>query len=338
MNCIESTIYQTLDSITGGKVGKHDSEKKTVFYFYTELQVIIILAFTGGFVDAAGYIKCAQLFTSSITGNLVVACSSIYHTYGVIARVCVSSGFIIAGIIGFFIASILKHNQEWKVKPVSALLYLFEVILFLITFGLGLNYDQVISEHDDSLTDWRLILTASIMGASMGMHNAAAKESIPNVPATTVMTMTLVSESMTLSQLLAFFLADHLCLRLSPKGKQITDEDRKKNHEKLIDALGKWITVTRPLIAFLIGALVGCALASNITYYSLLIPIVLIGSVVVDIYFAMVVDKMSSEYAALKAKGDEENINSGSTDLISTKETELVQTPPYSEKADQEKD
>eukprot|EP01040_Poterioochromonas_malhamensis_P010702 gene10702-11660_t len=305
MTCLDPFVYEFLKFFTKGKVNKNEKEKNTVLYFYQELHVILILAFIGGYIDAAGYIKCNELFTSSITGNLVAACSSVYVTDGVVARVCVSLSFIIAGIAGFFLASKLKLANEWKKKPISAFLYLLEVTLLVIAFAVGLNYDQEMEEQNQSLSDWRLILTASIMGAAMGMHNAAAKESIPNVPATTVMTMTLVSESMTLSQLLAFFLADHLCLRLSPKGKQITDEDRKKNHEKLIDALGKWITVTRPLIAFLIGAVIGCALATNITYYCLLIPAVMIGTVVIDIYLAMVVERSVMHTADIeKADGE----------------------------------
>eukprot|EP01040_Poterioochromonas_malhamensis_P018901 gene18901-22178_t len=202
MTCLDSFVYEFLKFFTKGKVNKNEKEKNTVFYFYQELHVILILAFIGGYIDAAGYIKCNELFTSSITGNLVAACSSVYVTDGVVARVCVSLSFIIAGVAGFFLASKLKLANEWKKKPISAFLYLLEVTLLVIAFAVGLNYDQEMEEQNQNLSDWRLILTASIMGASMGMHNAAAKESIPNVPATTVMTMTLVSESMTLSQLL----------------------------------------------------------------------------------------------------------------------------------------
>jgi uncharacterized membrane protein YoaK (UPF0700 family) len=295
--------------LTGGHPYRKTDEKKTVFYLYPELYVILILAFIGGFIDAAGYIKYGGIFTSSITGNLVVACSSIYVSYGVIARVCTSVGFILGGIFGFFLANKLKLGDKWKVSSVSMLLYTLEIALIILTFGFSLNFDQEISSHDEDLSDWRLILAASFMGASMGMHNAAAKESIPNVPATTVMTMTLVAESAAIAQTVSVILADWAFIRLHSKSEKITEEEKKKMKAKIYEAFQKWLIVTRPLVAFLVGAVIGTASTVNITYYSLIIPIGFLITVVFDIYLGVVVDRSAAvkkDEEARKSRGLEE--------------------------------
>jgi uncharacterized membrane protein YoaK (UPF0700 family) len=60
------------------------SIKSKVFAHLADTDVVHLLAFIGGFIDAAGYIKIKGVFTSSITGNLVVACASVSQQSGVI--------------------------------------------------------------------------------------------------------------------------------------------------------------------------------------------------------------------------------------------------------------
>lgn len=52
--------------------------KKEDFISYKLKQnwIVYILAFIGGYIDAVGYINL-DLFTSSITGNIVIACTSV---------------------------------------------------------------------------------------------------------------------------------------------------------------------------------------------------------------------------------------------------------------------
>ncbi len=288
-----SSVYKLLDYLSKGQPAKHESQKNTVFYYYREVYVIFLLAFIGGFMDAAGYIKFNGLFTSSITGNLVAACAAIHVGGGVVARLCVSIAFLVSGLIGFFLAIRLKQGSEWKVKSISMLLYALEALLMLVTFSIGLYYDQEITDNGESLTDWRLIVTSTIMGGAMGMHNAAAKESIPNVPATTVMTMTLVSEASALAQVLSMFLYYHSWLYLAPPAKRaqpLSPEEYAKVLEKLNDNVQKWIVVTRPLVAFMLGGVVGAGLATHITYYCLMVPVGILASMLIDIYFAWVLD------------------------------------------------
>eukprot|EP01032_Pedospumella_encystans_P025860 gene25860-29214_t len=55
-----------------------DSEAIT-FHYIPSTYVVLGLSFIGGFVDATGYIKLFGLFTSSITGNLVVGCTNFFN-------------------------------------------------------------------------------------------------------------------------------------------------------------------------------------------------------------------------------------------------------------------
>ena len=45
--------------------------------------------------------------------------------------------------------------------------------------------DDLISSSKN-LDNWYVVLVGSLMGASMGFHNVAAKESVTNCPPTTV--------------------------------------------------------------------------------------------------------------------------------------------------------
>jgi uncharacterized membrane protein YoaK (UPF0700 family) len=325
MNYIESSIFNLVHYCTKGHPFRHGEKAKTVFYWYPELYVIIQLAFIGGFIDAVGYYKFGGLFTSSITGNLVAACASIYLTHGVLARALVTIAFLVSGIFGFFPASLLKARNEWNIKPISLLLYASEIICILVTFAVGLKYDQEIESNGQDLSDWQLMTAAVIMGCSVGVHNAAAKESIPTVPATTVMTMTLVSESAAIAQMIAVYLAEHSCIRLHHKTEPLTEQEKAKLYTKLNDAIARWVVVTRPLIAFTAGALVGVALAHSITYYCLFLPVFLLSTVLIDIYLAWLVDRKE---ASLKRSDDGD-----SEPAISMKE--LPQDEPEEEEGKQ---
>ncbi len=245
----------------------------------------MILAFVGGYVDAAGYIKFDGLFTSSITGNMVAACASVYKTFGVLSRAMVCISFGLGGAIAVAFALKLKLQLHWKERYVAMLLYTLEIVVLAVTMILGLIYEEEIKK---SMQDWHLILVASLMGASMGIHNSAAKETIPNVPATTVMTMTLVALSIHFSNTLSYFLARYGIISLiSPYPKD--DEVAIKRYfdsmtAKHVDAETKLETTFRPMLFFLIGALVGTVITWNATYWSIFVPMALCAALVADIY------------------------------------------------------
>eukprot|EP01035_Chromulina_nebulosa_P019604 gene19604-25511_t len=136
-----------------------------VFAHVKDSDVVLLLAFIGGYYDTTGYLKLLGVFTSSITGNLVVACSSVTSNKGVLCRSLVCVAFFLAGVV-------------W--------------IVMLIVWIVGSKKDDSI-RNAENLNDGNVILLGTLMGAAMGFHNIAAKESITNCPPTTVMTSTLVN-------------------------------------------------------------------------------------------------------------------------------------------------
>jgi uncharacterized membrane protein YoaK (UPF0700 family) len=89
------------------------SKDASVFFLLTNKTAVLVFAFVGGFVDAAGYMKLYGLFTSSITGNLVVACTAgLKYGDGVFARLFVTGAFSFAA----FATTLLFLRLKYKLK------------------------------------------------------------------------------------------------------------------------------------------------------------------------------------------------------------------------------
>jgi len=69
---------------------------KSLCYYLDDEYVVLLLAFIGGYIDTFGYLLYGGIFTSSITGNIVVACTSVVTLYGVIARSCTCIAFLLS--------------------------------------------------------------------------------------------------------------------------------------------------------------------------------------------------------------------------------------------------
>ena len=259
------------------------SSKSKLFKYFTDEAVVLCLAFIGGFVDAAGYIKLFNLFTSSITGNLVVACASLYHPEGVFCRFCVSLCFAGGGGILTTLAVQLKVVQEMDPRKVSMILFICEALILVACWIVGHIYNDEI--ENGSLNTGIVILVGSIMGFSMGVHNAAAKETIANCPSTTVMTMTLVSLSSAASNTLNLFLAKHNLLTMHPKSQTAASY---KIEEKYNDHYSKLMIAVKPLITFLIGALAGASTMHEMDFHCLFIPVFVSLLFVADLYVAYI--------------------------------------------------
>lgn len=249
---------------------------------------ILLLAFIGGYVDAAGYLLLDGLFTSSITGNIVAACTAIYHNDGALARACVSLSFALTASIAVYTILRLKLIHEWSKRSIGMLLFFLEALIIVISIPIGIAYQDEISSND-AIFRWPLILVASILGASMGVHNAAAKEYIPNCPATTVMTMTLVSISIAFPQMVTYATAVKLGIRLHPPHKPLPADYNTSMLEKAEATTANFFKITKPLVFFIVGAIVGAVIAEFITYYSFIIVAFLVLCIVADIYLVQFV-------------------------------------------------
>lgn len=257
------------------------SSKSKLFNYFTDEVVVMCLAFIGGFIDAAGYIKLFRVFTSSITGNLVVACASLYNPEGVLCRFLVSLCFAGGGGILTTLAVQMKVVQEVEHHKVSMVLFMCEALIFVAIWIVGHIYSDEID--NGSLGTPIVILLGCMMGFSMGIHNSAAKETIANCPSTTVMTMTLVSLSSASSNTLNLFLAKHGLLTMHPKGQTAASY---KIEEKFLDNYNKLMVAVKPLITFLVGALTGASTMHEMDFHCMFIPLFVVLTFVVDLGIA----------------------------------------------------
>lgn len=142
-------------------------------------------------MDSAGYLKLFGLFTSSITGNLVVIAASVSGHSGLVAR----STCALAFVMGAFVLTTIMHFMKIKfgASHSMCLLVAFSLEFFAILAAtiLGLIFDDEIT--NGSIETAVVVLVGCILGASMGFQCVAARESFVNCPPTTVMTNTLIN-------------------------------------------------------------------------------------------------------------------------------------------------
>jgi uncharacterized membrane protein YoaK (UPF0700 family) len=232
---------------------------------------VLLLAFLGGYYDTAGYLKLQGIFTSSITGNLVAACSSVTHPHDTLTRSLVVVSFTLAGGVGAATILRLKLVNEWNTRLVTIVILILELLLMIAVWILGLIYDHIITNADTLDEAWQFTLVACLMGAAMGLQNIAAKESIANCPPTTVMTSTLINVSSHFSNMMGYYFASKNLISLTAsraKHVPITTEEANQRdkdiEDKYLEFRNKFLVTSKPLLSFIAGALIG----SVITHYA----------------------------------------------------------------------
>lgn len=283
-----------------------------IFQHFADTDVVHLLAFVGGFVDAAGYIKIRGVFTSSITGNLVVACASVTSLNGVICRSCVSIAFAVGAGVSAMLGLKLRLAHLMSVRCLSITLFSLEVGMLVITWAVGHYLDDSII-NSISLDEWPVVLVGCLLGASMGFHNVAAKESLVGCPPTTVMTSTLINVASGLANTLGLLMASIGMFRLTPPNGlsgsylPLTTLEKSALKSNASEGLSKTLPLLKPLICFLIGAIIGAVTMEYGSFHSLAIPIfallVIQAEVVMKIYYeekpdpAVCVEKQQMVYS-----------------------------------------
>ena len=249
---------------------------------------VLLLAFIGGFIDAAGYLRLQGVFTSSITGNLVVMAASVTNSYGALCRSMISLAFTLAAAVGCYVSLRLRLKNKMKLKPLSMILFTLEIILLGVVWILGVIFDDNIIASK-SLDDPYLILVACIMGASMGFQNIAVKETFPSFPATTVMTSTLVNLGANGASTFYYSLSNYIILTTSTS-EQNNDEIIKANKSKSADFYNKLINNIKPVAIFILGGIIGAVTIAHISFHCIFIPILILLFLIFDTYLSHVSD------------------------------------------------
>ena len=283
----------------------------TTFAHISDVAAVHLLAFVGGYVDAAGYLKFKGVFTSSITGNLVVACASVMSLKGAVCRSCVCIAFTASGCAASLVSLKLRLAHGIRPRPLAILLFFFELALFVVVWGVGWRLNDDI-DGTDNLDAWQVVLGASLLGASMGFHNVAAKETIANCPPTTVMTSTLINVAGGFSNVIGLLLASCCCRLTPPTGPRgtyaaWTQEDGDALVKLRNEAIAKLLPLFKPLLWFIVGCIVGAVVMSYGQFHSMAIPLAIVVFLMVDIYLKEAADdtrKDVAKEAALLANDD----------------------------------
>jgi uncharacterized membrane protein YoaK (UPF0700 family) len=263
---------------------------------------VLMMAFCGGFVgnfvefkiifichvidscrmiaiaDAAGYVRLFGIFTSSITGNLIVATTNFNSNTGFQPRALCSLLFTISGGVSSAVAASMKYSQYSK-KVIAVLLFLLELICLIAAIITGLLLENDL--QDANIDSPSVLIQTLILACAMGFQCGAVKDSFATAPATTVMTSNLINFSTLCSQALASLLCIHPDLVKSTIFKKLG-------------------SATLLLLFFIGGAICGslsCVL-SALSWWCLAIPAGIVLLLIVDVLIqaaptAVVVPEMS---------------------------------------------
>lgn len=295
---------------------------------------VLILAFVGGFIDAAGYLEFQGVFTSSITGNLVVAAASVSSTRGVLIRSLVCASFTLASLLSTMLSIRLRVSHGITQRYLSIILLSVELLFMVAVAVFGYLFNDDI-KNASSLDDPYVVLAACIMGASMGAQNVVVKETWSAFPATTVMTSTLVNFGSNTAYSICNFIMKKSAQSALQSVKQASedglprtwsvrsllptvklseaqlDANIKEYDKKYKDFLNKTYLNAKPIVIFVMGAVAGAASINSFDFVSIAIPVGLIIFLQIEIFWkiknaeAAALDKKVADDAAITTAKEE---------------------------------
>src|ERR1700712_1336670 len=142
--------------------------------------IAALLSFNGGFVDTAGFLGLAGLFTAHVTGNFVtLGAALVMGTHGIIGKVLALPVFILAIALGRLAGASLRARN----MPVLRILLTVEVGLLFLFFALAVTFGPFPN------ADSPAALSAGFAGISaMALQNAVQRVHLSALPPTTLMT------------------------------------------------------------------------------------------------------------------------------------------------------
>lgn len=279
------TSFATLiDTQTSGVINTTQKPMSSAdshpFHFLSIQWATLFLTFVGGFIDAVGYIEFFQLFTSSITGNVIVACTALFKdTGGVFARVFVTLSFAVGSFVTSALYIRLRYVLTVDVWTTAMIQFSGEIVVLLMTLAIGV-YIQSTPQQYPTLESWQTILVGSLMALSMGAQNSATLSTMQNAPATTVVTTTIVKTSTFGAYLLEYYLM--YCGWLNPQPVLSHDVVA----ERFSENFKKFAVYVSVILSFVAGAVVGAVLVLQIHLWCLWVPIAILLLIVADVYCA----------------------------------------------------
>lgn len=142
----------------------------------------IILSFTGGYVDAAGFLALGGLFAAHVTGNFVTLGAALtYGTSGIVAKLLALPVFCVSIIALRFLVDRIGASDSVSLRAM-----LIAKSAFLIAGAASAIYFAPFA-HPDSAP---LVLTGMLLVIAMAIQNAAHRIHLGSAPPSTLMTGT----------------------------------------------------------------------------------------------------------------------------------------------------
>src|SRR5471032_2873466 len=99
--------------------------------------IAALLSFNGGFVDTAGFLGLAGLFTAHVTGNFVtLGAALVLGSHGIIGKILALPEFILVVALARLAGAALRTRQ----LPALRVFMIVEIVLLLAFFVLAVAY------------------------------------------------------------------------------------------------------------------------------------------------------------------------------------------------------
>jgi uncharacterized membrane protein YoaK (UPF0700 family) len=142
--------------------------------------IAALLSFNGGFVDTAGFLGLAGLFTAHVTGNFVtLGAALVLGSHGIIGKILALPVFILVVALARLAGSALRARQ----LPVLRVFMVAEIALLFAFFALAVNYGPFPDADSPAA-----LLTGCAGIAAMALQNAFQRVHLSSLPPTTLMT------------------------------------------------------------------------------------------------------------------------------------------------------
>ena len=139
-----------------------------------------LLSFNGGFVDTAGFLGLAGLFTAHVTGNFVtLAAALVTGSHGIIGKLIALPEFVLVVALARLAGGALRARGKAVQRP----LFAAKVVLLAAFFALAVGYGPF-SDPDAPVA----LLTGFCAIAAMAIQNAVQRVHFASLPPTTLMT------------------------------------------------------------------------------------------------------------------------------------------------------
>jgi uncharacterized membrane protein YoaK (UPF0700 family) len=142
--------------------------------------IAALLSFNGGFVDTAGFLGLAGLFTAHVTGNFVtLGAALVMGTHGIIGKMLALPEFILVIALARIAGAALRARR----LPALRLLLIGKVLLLFAFFALAVGYGPFPDPDSPAA-----LLTGFAGIAAMAVQNAVQRVHLSALPPTTLMT------------------------------------------------------------------------------------------------------------------------------------------------------